>query len=258
MRLANITGKKVEEYLERSQTVVIPVGSIENHGKHMPLGTDTLIPDRIIELLEEKSDVMIAPTVPYGATDIIMGCPGTVTLGTDGLTLVLTRITDSLYRYGFRKFVILNGHGGNNKAIEAVGMKLHRQGAWLACLNWWLMAGELRPEWKGGHGGAEETAGVMGVDPSLIDYDYIQEPMNLIDDVAPNMKTTGWGTVDYKGATVIFPREMKNYSANGWYGADAPHLATPEWGREMLSTFADYMADFLAEFEKVELPSDNT
>lgn len=254
MRLANSTGKKVEEYLKKSQTVVIPVGSIENHGKHMPLGTDTLIPDKIIELLEEKSDVMIAPTVPYGATDIIMGCPGTVTLGTDGLTLVLDRITDSLYRYGFRKFVILNGHGGNNKAIEAVGMALHRRGAWLANLNWWLMVGELRPEWKGGHGGAEETAGVMGVDPSLIDYDYIREPMNLIDDVAPNMKTTGWGTVDYKGATVIFPREMKHYSANGWYGTDAPYLATPEWGREMLSVFADYMADFLAEFERVELP----
>ena len=49
MRLANVTGKKVEEYLERSQTVLIPVGSIENHGRHMALGTDTLIPDRIVE-----------------------------------------------------------------------------------------------------------------------------------------------------------------------------------------------------------------
>lgn len=64
MRLANVTCKKVEEYLTRSQTVVIPVGSIENHGKHMPLGTDTLIPDKIVELLEEKSGVMIAPTIP--------------------------------------------------------------------------------------------------------------------------------------------------------------------------------------------------
>ncbi len=256
MRLANITGKKVEEYLKTRKTVVIPVGSIENHGKHMPLGTDTLIPDRIAELLEEKSDVMIAPTIPYGSTDSIYGCTGTVTIGTDGLILILSRVTESLYRYGFRKFVILNGHGGNSKAIESVGTELYKKGAWLANLNWWLMAGELRPEWKGGHGGAEETAGVMGVDPSLVDMDYIHEPMGLINDVAPNMPTTGWNTVNFKGATVNIPREYYHYSANGWYGTDEPHLATAEWGREMLQTMADYMADFIEEFEKIDLPQE--
>ena len=52
MRLANVTGKKVEEYLEKSKTIVIAIGSIENHGRHMALGTDTLIPDRILELLD--------------------------------------------------------------------------------------------------------------------------------------------------------------------------------------------------------------
>ena len=63
MRLANCTCAKVEEYLRHSKTIVIGVGSIENHGRHMPLGTDTMIPDKILELLEERSGVMIAPTV---------------------------------------------------------------------------------------------------------------------------------------------------------------------------------------------------
>lgn len=54
MRLAKVNGRKVEEYLKNSQTVLIPVGSIENHGMHMPLGTDMLIPDRIAELIEEQ------------------------------------------------------------------------------------------------------------------------------------------------------------------------------------------------------------
>ena len=148
----------------------------------------------------------------------------------------------------------MNGHGGNNKAIENVGIEVFKKGAMVASLNWWLMAGELNPAWKGGHGGAEETAGVMAVDPELIDYAYIHEPMNLIDDIAPNMKTTGWGTVDFKGATVVIPREMKNYSANGWYGSDRPDLATKEWGDAMLNAMADYIADFVVEFEKVELP----
>ena len=47
---------------------------------------------------------------------------------------------------------------------------------------------------------------------------------------------------------------MHNYSGNGWYGKDEPHLATVEWGQEMLRTFADYMADFLTELEKLDLP----
>lgn len=254
MRLEQVTCKNVETYLEKSKTVVIPVGSLENHGEHMPLGTDTLIPNRIIELLEEKSDVMIAPTVPYGATDNIYGFTGTVTIGTDGLIMLLRQITDCLYRYGFRKFVILNGHGGNCKAIEVVGMELHKKKAYLACLNWWLMAGELNPDWKGGHGGAEETAAVMGVDPKLIDTNYIMEPMKLKNDVSDQMPTIGWNTVTYKGATVVIPREYKNYSGNGWYGTDEPHLATEEWGRKMLQTMADYMADFLQEFEQITLP----
>lgn len=85
--------------------------------------------DRIAELLEEKCDVMIAPTIPYGATNTIYGCPGTITIGTDGLIMLLTKVCDCLYRYGFRKFIILNGHGGNCRAIEQVGMELHKKGA---------------------------------------------------------------------------------------------------------------------------------
>ncbi len=256
MRLTDITPQRVEEYLQTSQTVLLCIGSIESHGHHMPLGTDTLIPDKIAALVEEKSPVLIAPTIPYGATDTIMGCPGTVSLGVEGLMLVLRKVLGSLYRYGFRKFVILNGHGGNIKAIETVGMEFHRQGAWVAVLNWWLMAGELRPEWKGGHGGAEETAAIMGVNPSLVDLSHIQEGMDMMDDVSPEMPTIGWGSVRFRGATVNFPRESRHYFGNGWYGPDAPHLATPEWGQEMLQTMADYIVEFLQVLEGVPLPGE--
>ena len=257
MRMDRVSWVKVEEYLRSSptkDTVLLAVGSLENHGKHMPLGTDTLIPDRILELIEERSEVMIAPTIPYGATDYLMGFPGTVSLGTEGLIQVLRAITDSLYRYGFRRFVILNGHGGNKKAIETVGVELHNRGAWLAEMDWWLQAGELHPEWKDGHGGGEETAGVLAVDPSLVDPQWLQEGQNLKNDATDAFPTQGFHSVYYQGASVILPREVHHDSDNGGIARLAPTQATEEWGREMLQTMADYYAAFIREFSRIPLP----
>ena len=67
MRLTNLTWPKAQEYFEKNDMVLISIGSIECHGRHMPLGTDTLIPEHLLEKIEKKSDVLIAPTIPYGS-----------------------------------------------------------------------------------------------------------------------------------------------------------------------------------------------
>ncbi len=254
MRLANVTCKKVEDYLKKSDTVIIAVGSIENHGRQNPLGVDTMIPDKILELLEEKSDVMIAPTIPYGDADDLVGAPGTISIGVDGLTIILRKVCECLYNDGFRRFIILNGHGPNGKAIGIVGEELYAKGALLANMNWWLMAGELNPEWVGGHGGAVETAGVMAVDPSLVDYDYINDGMDLSNDISDELPTNGFSRVTFQGATVVFPRPVSAYSGNGWIGPDHPNKATVEWGNKMVQMMADYIADFVPVFERANLP----
>lgn len=61
MRLTNLTWPKAQEYFEKNDMVLISIGSIECHGRHMPLGTDTLIPEHLLEKIEKKSDVLIAP-----------------------------------------------------------------------------------------------------------------------------------------------------------------------------------------------------
>lgn len=258
MFLAKMNYLEVEEYLKKSDTIVIPVGSLENHGKHMPLGTDTMIPDKIAELLDQRTDLLIAPTINYGATDDLVGFAGTVSLGTEGLIALLRTICDQLYRYGFRHFMILNGHGGNSAAIQAVAMHMYRKGAYMANLNWWLMAGQINPEWAGGHGGAEETAGVMAVDPSLIKYEYIELPEGIRNDISEEIPSGAWTSVIYKGVSVQIPREIKDITDNGWlahgFKNDAPTKATPEWGRKMVEAVADYIADFGAAFGRAPLP----
>ena len=259
MYLAHMNYREVEEYLKHRDSVIIPVGSLENHGLHMPLGTDFLIPDAIARLIDEKSPVLIAPTVNYGATDDLCGFPGTVSIGTDGLIALLKSICDQLYRYGFRHFLILNGHGGNTAAIQAVGMHLYRKGAYLANLNWWLMAGQLNPQWAGGHGGGEETAGILAVDPKLIKAEYLHLPEDIRNDLGDNLPYSAWANINYKGVSVTVPREIRDITDNGWlvhsFKGDLPTRATEEWGKEMLATVADYIADFSEEFEKAAPPA---
>lgn len=254
MYLAKMNYREVELYLQKSDTVLIPVGSLENHGLHLPLGTDFLIPDKIAALLDARSDILIAPTVNYGATDDLSGFPGTVSIGTEGLIHLLKAICDQFYRYGFRHFLILNGHGGNTAAIQAVGMDLYRKGAYLANLNWWLMAGQINPSWAGGHGGGEETAGILAVDPALVKYEYLKEPEGIRNDLGDNLPYSAWTSISYKGVSVTVPREIRDITDNGWlvhsFKGDVPTRATEAMGQEMLNAVADYIADFAAEFEK--------
>ena len=69
MKLANMTWLQAEEYFKANDIILLSVGSIECHGKHLPLGTDTLIPQRLLELIEPQTDVAIAPIIPFGACD---------------------------------------------------------------------------------------------------------------------------------------------------------------------------------------------
>lgn len=253
MRLANITWPRAEKYFKESDMVLLPIGSTECHGRHMPLGTDFLIPNKILDLLEEKSDILIAPTIPFGACESLEPYPGTINIGTEILYPYLSRVVECLYEHGARKILILNGHGGNIKTIEKIGLDFEKRGALVVMLNWWLMAWDMNPAWKGGHGGGEETAGIMGVDPSLIDYDELTDAPLELKDLSENLVATGFRTIRFKGVEVEVLRSTPNVTDNGWIGPDHPKTATIEWGKEMLQTTADYIADFIEEFKKVDL-----
>lgn len=252
MRLENITWPKAERYFQENDMVLIAIGSIECHGRHMPLGTDTLVPDHLLKKIEEKSDVLIAPTIPYGACQSLSPYPGTIDIDSEVLYQFCRQIFESLYRHGARKFVVLNGHGGNMKTMERLGLELEKKGCLLALLNWWLMAWDMDPAWKGGHGGGEETAAILGIDPSLVDRSEMGGELEFFD-LSDEIKATGFRSVRYKGVSVEVIRSTPRVTGSGWIGPDHPNTATEEWGQKMLQTVADYIVDFLEAFKKVEI-----
>lgn len=252
MFLEKITWVQAKEYFEKKDIAIIPVGSTENHGSQLCLGTDFLIPRKLCEMMDERLDVLIAPTIPFGVADQHTDFPGTITIGQDGLYDIVNRVASELYKWGIRKFVFLNGHGGNTPVLQRVCLELDRKNAVGCLLNWWTLAGDLKPEWKGGHGGGEETAAMLAIDPSCVHMQYFMpfEPADLSEDLT----FAGASDVSFKGIRIPVPRHVTRFSECGWFGPDSPREATVEWGKKMLFSTADFYADFIEAFEKVELP----
>lgn len=252
MRLERMNWKQAEEYFKNHDMVILSTGSIESHGRHNPLGTDTLIPMKLLELIGEKSDVMILPTLPYGDCDWHRDFPGAISIGSDLLQATVERICDCLYRWGVRRFIMLNGHGGNAHALDKAAAYMDEKGAVSVIINWWVTAGEINPAWKGGHGAGQETAGVLAVDPSLVDFSAISEDAEA-HDPTENLHCCGLRKVKFHGVDVLLPRTNRQMVDNGWYGSDHPKDATVEWGKEMLQTTADFIVELMEEVQKIKL-----
>lgn len=251
MKLEENSWVDIREYFKDHDSVIIGIGSEECHGMHNPLGVDTIVPNYILDKINEKSDILILPTMPYGSTDYFMGFDGTVSIGTELLYQVIKKIIDSMVQYGAKRFIFLNGHGGNVTAIEKACLDLDEMGYIGCCLNWWLMAWDLNPEWTGGHGGAEETSAILAINEKLVHLDRIED--NEFYHLSKNIKAAGLRKAEFKGVSFSMPKRSIKMTNNGWVGNDHPRLATKEWGEEMLASVVDYIVEFIEEFKTIEL-----
>lgn len=250
MKLAHSTWLEAKDYFARRDLVVLPVGSLENHGSHLALGTDGIIPSYLVDLMAEKLDVAFAPTMPFGVADHHLSFPGTVSIGLDGLYMVMKKVVDDFYHHGARKFVFLNGHGGNDPALNRIGLEMAPQGALCAILDWWVIAGDLNPAWRGGHGAGEETAAMMAIDPALVKMGFFCDytPQDLSDQLTYDRGSN----VLCNGISVNVPRDVVQYAPPGWFGSDHPTTANAIWGQEMLEATAQFCIDFIEKFQKVQ------
>ena len=112
MILARMTWPEVEA-LDRETTVLIPTGSIEQHGPHLPLETDTRLVTAVAEAVEARTPVLLAPTLWLGCSAHHLGFAGSLTASFPGYGMALEAVVRSLVPHGFRRFYVLNGHGGN-------------------------------------------------------------------------------------------------------------------------------------------------
>jgi creatinine amidohydrolase len=179
LRLAELTTREVEALLAAPDPLVaiLPVGSVEPHGPHLPLATDTILSEgaaaRGIALLAERGvRAVLCPSVPYGVTDFAAGFAGAVSLRADALTAFLRALAESLLAAGFAHVCLVNNHlePAHDAAIRAVADGLEAGRVSIACPLARRHARTLSAEFKSGacHAGEYETSMVMAIAPALV------------------------------------------------------------------------------------------
>src|SRR5262249_11702085 len=118
MRIADLNWLQAEEYLTRDDRIVLPLGSTEQHA-YLSLATANLLAERVAVEAAEPVGVPVLPVLPYGVAPAFVAYPGTVSLPVRTLLTVVRDVLDALYAQGFRRVLVVNGHGGNTPARTA-------------------------------------------------------------------------------------------------------------------------------------------
>ena len=193
MKLAELHWPEVEA-LDRSKIiVVIPVGSMEQHGPHLPFQVDVLVASRLAEDLEKKiPEVLLVPPIWTGVSAHHMDFPGSITIRARVFMDVLHDICASLHHHGFKRIVLLNGHGGNRAGLEVLGQELFVElGLTVNTLAYWDLVPDLVKALKKtksagmGHSGELETSLMLHLARDLVKDDEIPGGVLGIEEPGP-------------------------------------------------------------------------
>jgi len=242
--LFEMTWEEVSEALEKTDIILISVGATEQHGPHLPLGTDVIQAREILRRAAEKLDdegitVVVGPFITMGLSSYHMDFPGSVTLTPSTLSGLIKDVCRSMYRHGFRKFLLKISHGGNRNIVQVVAQELQDELADVKMISvypypvsYTIHEEILTSKGVGdGHGGEAETSRILAIHPSLVKLDRAKP--------SPGAEHGGAGTVY---API---RSMKLRTEFGSIGY--PNHATKEKGDRVLEVMADFIRDVVKE-----------
>lgn len=249
-QLSEFSWPEVQALLERDPVVVVPIGAFEQHGHHLPLKVDWFLASQVAERAARSAQqagvaVVVTPPVWTGYSPHHMDFPGTITLDMEGFIALLTGIVTSLDRHGFRRLLLLNGHGGNANLIRSAVQTLRfEHGIDVAAASYWDFALQEISAWRrsdiGGinHACEMETSLMLTLEGELVRMELARD---LILD-----RTTYLPADLTVGGPVTRAASFAELSAHGAIGA--PTLADAERGAQLLETLVAAVAGFIREF----------
>jgi creatinine amidohydrolase len=246
MLLQHATWMEAEAYLKRSDGIIMPIGSTEQHGPNGLIGTDALCAEIIARGVGEAADAFVGPTIGVGMAVHHMNFAGTMTLRPSTLIQVINDYVLSLARHGFRRFFFLNGHGGNIATVNAAFYEIYAAAegvlgsvapqAQLRCklANWWdsaqvgAISRELFGADEGSHATASEVAVTQWAFPETIKQAVLDPPR------APSGRFYG-------------PKDFRARYPDGRIGSN-PGLASPDKGKRLYDAAVPDLARMYKDF----------
>ena len=240
MLLQRATWPDVQAYLERSQGVVIPIGSTEQHGPTGLIGTDAICPETIAGGMADEG-ILVAPTLSIGMAQHHLAFPGSITLRPTTLIALVRDVVSSLASQGFTHFYFLNGHGGNIATVQAAFAEIWAEhslagqasGLKLRLANWFMgkqvvaLSRELFGDAEGAHATPSEI--------SLTWHAYPEAERRA--ELKPKLAPTG---------PIRDARDYRQHFPDGRIGSD-PSLASRDHGQRLYKAgLADALADYQA------------
>ena len=240
MNWENLTATEFKQAAAETNTCIVPLGVMEKHAEHLPLGTDYFIAHTIATMAAEREPTIVYPSVFFGQIFEARCFPGTVNISPKLLLDLLFEILDDIARNGLTKIIIVNGHGGNHHLLRFIAQSLlYEQKPYDLYIPLKHLSDEGEAEWNqmketdyDGHAGELETALMLGIRPDLVQMDKANhisgKPLGRF---APMSDTYNgiWWYADYP----------EHYAGDG-------STASVEKGKRLLELSVDYLAQYIA------------
>jgi creatinine amidohydrolase len=254
-RYEEFTWPEIREAVAENRVVVLPVGTVEQHGPHLPLVTDVLTATEMSRMAVERTphEAVLMPSVYYSFNEHHLDFPGTIAV--EGQTIVnyVTDIGKSLAHHGFRKILLVNGHGSNVPFLDVAARNItNKTDAICAMVSWWslipkALLQELREsEFPGGmaHGCELETSVLLYLRGDLVQFDKAKRDINF--------QPTEFFYWDLAVPSPVFFQEwFSRYSKTGTVGD--PTKATKEKGEKFVKAVVERMVTLIGEFRAREI-----
>lgn len=251
--LRELTWEQIEPLAGPETVVILPTAAVEQHGRHLPLETDCRIVEevsrRAVEQAADRVTALVAPAVSFGVSGYHMGFPGTLTLTMGTFIAVVEELCEALIHHGFRRILVLNGHGGNHDPIKIAARNVaDRTGVAVAAASYWnLAADDLAPFQDGevdaipGHACGFETACMLALRPELVQTGSMRGG-------GPDASSRGpYFTKRLRREPLVhLPQQAGVVRPDGW--AADPTKGTAENGEKYVRLVVDRLADFLVQF----------
>lgn len=254
---AELTSGETNSFSSKEALVLIPIGSIEQHGQHLPLATDSIISQEITKLVAERINseipVLVFPQIPFGKSTEHSSKPGTISLETEVLTKLLHSICRNLAKNGFKKIVFINGHGGNTNLLNTILREIREEtGAFVTSIYLYseILLKEVLERFKLEeldvfHACTLETSFMMALRPELVKMEKAskEKPSKFTKESGHKyLKLTGSKGIEFSWL-------IDDVSNSGVIGD--PTKATVELGQEVLKSLIEKICEVLREIKSV-------